>query len=527
MSFAPFAYGRPGWRPEVPWPVPVQKVAGYAGSLLLPLAAFGLWRGRFQGRWAIAALGALGLLAGARAPVVAAALARVPPFDLAVNERLSFMWAWAIVALAALGLEELVRQGDRRRAALCFALLLAACGAVLVAVWPLASAALPAPLAARHAALFLLPLAVAAALLVRRDAPRLAAAVVGAALALQRWGESGRMYPNISDAAFYPRPGILRQLPAAEEPYRVAAEGFHLLANLPTVWGLEDPRGYQALHLDRLARVLPLWSEREPLWTHTIPDLNDPFVAFLNVRFALAPRHRAPPAGWVTREARRGTRLIENPRALPRAFVPPRIRLGGARETVLGEMSFESDFAGRAWIEDPASPGGGAQPREIANGPGVVRTRRRGSGYRITADLAARGYVVTSITAWRGWRARSAGRDLPLVHANHAFLAFALPPGHHEVRLTYLPSSFVWGRAITLATLGLVAAWAIARRYRRSGEHRVAVGVEAVAGRDGLGVGRQHPLAAREGGDQHQEGGARQVEVGEQRVHDLEAKAGS
>ncbi|HZI63646.1 MAG TPA: YfhO family protein, partial [Thermoanaerobaculia bacterium] len=152
-------------------------------------------------------------------------------------------------------------------------------------------------------------------------------------------------------------------------------------------------------------------------------------------------------------------------RVLPRAYVPPRVRVGGARETVLGEMGFETDFGQRAWLEDAARPTG-EQPVEVENGPGAVTTRRQGNGYVISADLTGRAYVVTSITAWRGWRASSAGRPLPLAYANHAFVAFDLPAGRHEVRLTYLPGAFVWGRRISLVTLALIAAWAIARRYR-------------------------------------------------------------
>ncbi len=466
MSFAPFAYGRPGFRPQVPWPVTVQKVAGYAGTLLLPLAAFGLWRSRFAGRWALAALGLLGLFAGARAPVVAAALARLPPFDLAVNERLAFMWALAVVALGALGLEELVERGDRRRAALCCAAGLAVCGALLAAVWALAVRALPPPLMARHAALFLLPLAAGAAITSWRGSPRLALAAVGLLLVLQRWGESGRIYPNLPAATFYPRPGILALLPPADEPYRVAGLRFALMPNLATVWGLEDPRGYQALHLDRMARVLPLWSERAPAWTHTLPDLTDPLVSFLNVRYVLAPRDLPAVPGWASVGRRRGTKLLESSRVLPRAYVPPSVRMGGSRAQVLREMALETDFGQRAWIEEPGHAAGAA-PREIANGPGLVATRRRGQGYEITAELASPGYVVTSITAWRGWRAASAGRRLPLAYANHAFLAFELPAGRHEVRLTYLPDAFVWGRGISLATAALIAVWAVGRRYRR------------------------------------------------------------
>ena len=55
----------------------------------------------------------------------------------------------------------------------------------------------------------------------------------------------------------------------------------------------------------------------------------------------------------------------------------------------------------------------------------------------------------------------------------------------------------------------------------------VAVRVEPVAGRQRVAVGGQDQLAPGEGGDEDQQRGARQVEVGQQRVDDAEAVAGS
>jgi uncharacterized membrane protein YfhO len=74
---------------------------------------------------------------------------------------------------------------------------------------------------------------------------------------------------------------------------------------------------------------------------------------------------------------------------------------------------------------------------------------------------------VTSIAAWRGWRALSDGRELPLAFANHAFVAIEVPPGRHRVRVFYLPESFVWGRRISCAALAGLAVWALARPLRR------------------------------------------------------------
>ena len=64
------------------------------------------------------------------------------------------------------------------------------------------------------------------------------------------------------------------------------------------------------------------------------------------------------------------------------------------------------------------------------------------------------------------------------------------------------------------------------KRHPLSNEHRVAEAEEAVALLHGDPVGVQHLLASGEGGNQHDQRGLRQVEVGDQGVHGLEAVAG-
>jgi uncharacterized membrane protein YfhO len=67
------------------------------------------------------------------------------------------------------------------------------------------------------------------------------------------------------------------------------------------------------------------------------------------------------------------------------------------------------------------------------------------------------GFVVISEEAWKGWRAYVDGHPTKIVRANHAFLGVFVPAGKHAVKLTYLPQSFVIGRAITFGTLAMLA----------------------------------------------------------------------
>ena len=63
------------------------------------------------------------------------------------------------------------------------------------------------------------------------------------------------------------------------------------------------------------------------------------------------------------------------------------------------------------------------------------------------------GWVVVSEPAWKGWRAYIDGRRVQMQTANLAFLAIFVPDGVHNVRVVYLPQSFVIGRAISAVTL--------------------------------------------------------------------------
>jgi uncharacterized membrane protein YfhO len=70
------------------------------------------------------------------------------------------------------------------------------------------------------------------------------------------------------------------------------------------------------------------------------------------------------------------------------------------------------------------------------------------------------GWVIVSNTLWKGWMAREHGRPLPLRFGDHAFTAFYLRAGEHDVELTYRPRSFVIGAWISGLTALFLLAYA-------------------------------------------------------------------
>lgn len=281
----------------------------------------------------------------------------------------------------------------------------------------------------------------------------LALAILAIVLLERAW-DDGRVYPAIPREAFFPRIPLLAAIP---RDARMTAAGFAFTANNPSMYALEDVRGYQAMTHLRRFETYALWSVYQHAWFNRIDDLSRPFLSFLNVRYAIG--RGDPPEGWSVLAEDRGSRLFENTRELPRAFVPRRIRYEREGNVVVEAMQHATDFGDIAWIEAPEYA-----PHEIANGPGRVALRRMGLAYDLDVSMERDGWVVVSATAWNGWRATIDGRRVRTHYANHAFLGVFVPRGTHRVQLQYQPASFVRGRNISLATLTAVLFVALKRR---------------------------------------------------------------
>lgn len=460
--------------------------APYAGSVLLAPAVFGLLYWRRRERWQLVVLAVLGLLAGIRMPVFHPLLDRLPLLDRSINDRLIAVTGLALVLLAALGLEAWCERRRRLRPGWIAAALLPPMALACLLLWrPLldygeriGGQQIDAASLTRNAALWLIPVALSVPLLLSRRGGRWALAALFVLLLGQRTAEVGGYYPTAPPAHFYPAVAPIDVPFPADEVFRIAAVGGTLLPAQSVYYGLEDIRGYDAVNHLRYRRLTRLWTDEPPGWFNRLADLDNPVLSLLNVRWVLIPRGLVPPDGW--RLTRRGpnTHLWRNPDVLDRAFVPDRVRFVDQPRQILPQMRRQRDFSNLAWIEPPGPP---PPPHDRVNGPGTVEIERDGLGYRLRADMEAPGWVVITDVAWRGWRARSAGRgvssrELPLGTADYAFLALELPAGRHEVELFFRPRSFEAGLAITAATVGgLLLAAAIGgwRRRRHSPDRPV------------------------------------------------------
>ncbi len=465
----PFAHGLYGRSPvQTPRNDGSGMPLGYAGAVLFPLALAGLGRGgaRERGRSIFLAFALAGFAYGASAPGLHDLTARLPGFALALNYRLVFLAGLGVSGLAAFGVGRLEAEGHGRRLAVSGAVVAASLLLVFLFARPVfRDRALPSGFVTTQFLFEIVPVVLLAAFAAVRRPPRQVASAAIVLLAGQRFLEMRGVYPTLPAASLAPAlPGLAAVARnAAADPARVVAAGTILRPNGATLYGLEDVRGYESLVLDRFADTYPLWCRAQPASYNLVTDLGAPFLGFLNARWAVGGPRDAPPPGWRERARDAGMSIFENPRALPRAFVPRRVRLQPDPARRLEEMSREVDFGETAWLSGP-----GRADSEEPGGQASLELREIGPDLVVEARVERRAFVATSLPDWPGWRAADGGTAIPLETVNHAFVGFWLEPGTHSIRLSYRPPS--WSLGLAASAAGLLAfVWMSAGRRASPG----------------------------------------------------------
>ena len=462
VQVVPYAAGVSGHGRQLPGFI---EPSAYAGTLLFPFALSGLFA-RFRCRWFFLLAGLFALAVWIKT-AAADAVAKLPLFDIALNERLIL---WTMLSLCVLAVFGANRLADGEGAP---AFLVGCLGTLALTAWLFVRSrprlnALEMPETYQQGRLLaqLVPLGIASLLVAALSRPHRATiglSVLIAVFAAARFFEQGRTYPAMPAAAFYPRFEVLDAI--QDDPgggWRMTGVGRALIPNASAVYRLDDVRGYAVMTLRRLHDTYPLWCVPQPVWFNRVDDPARPFLSFLSVRWVLAETGFEPPAGWPRRAEGAGLRLFENPRALPRAFAPRATRSEPDPSRRLELLAGIEDFEERGVVENgPASDW-------ASSGRARVEIREaRGDRMEMEVSADAPAFVATSIPAWPGWKAAVDGEAVAAIPYNHAFLAVRVPAGTHRVSMRYRPAGFLYGAAVSAVSLGI--SLAVLLRRRRSG----------------------------------------------------------
>jgi hypothetical protein len=479
----------------------VSPMLPFAGGSFpeISLGYFGLvgWVGAFlflrpgsrrsRGEWILVALLAAGWGVSVGVWPLAEIFSHTPGLRYLFPLRFHSWEALAGPALAALELDRLARDGAERPRAWLGALVAPAVLAVLGAAifvrfrpeHALAGAVAYQTRRFLIAAAVLVATAVLLAALSRgRRFAAAALTVLAAAELLFQWRGLFRLS---SPKDLFPETPLVAFLRSQPGPFRVVGAGAAMFPSTNVFAGQEDIRTHDAVERTDYLAFLDSTCGYPYEYFKRIRNLDASALDFLNVRYAVATAGAdSPGARWRLAYDGPDGRAYENTTALPRAFVPERVRLvapsAGRREPVsdanplfggaFREIVANADWKKTAWILDDA--GGGA--RTEGGAAEIGDYGQETNAFSFTARVASEGaWVVLSFVQDGGWSARdAAGRRLALHRANGPFLALRLPHGSHRVRLTYRPPGLAAGGAVSACALLAVVGFGLVRA-RRSG----------------------------------------------------------
>jgi hypothetical protein len=289
----------------------------------------------------------------------------------------------------------------------------------------------------------------------------------------------------------------LRRLAAAAGHDRVWRYGApsilqpeHML-KLATLYRFRAINDYEPLNLERQAAFFTYFTEgstrpdRPPwLFPGTIVTLDPPpgvpppatrrrLIDLLATRFLVTVPGQlvgdkglndfVRDAGYVDANTMGPFKLLENPRALPRAYVTYRVRAAPARpDDLLREISRPTfDPLAESYVEGTPPPSAADAPP----GHPAVFVHDGESEVELEVTMARPGLVVLADTFYPGWRATVDGRPAPIVATNHLFRGVRADAGTHRVRFVYAPASVRAGAAAS--ALGVVVSAGLLWRSRR------------------------------------------------------------
>ncbi len=444
------------WFPENP--VLEYEFAAYTGACVLALAAFGAVRRFREARYFVIFAAAALLLAFF--PPLAAMLRGIPVLGMSPPSRWMNVFSFCAAVLAAAGVDA-ARENPRPLPLVLSAATAAFLLACLAKIGPLS---LSDGAAIETALGFALAAAAAFAALRR---PRLALGL-GLAAILFELLPFFLLFNNHADAA------VLRETPEAirsipdREPWRGAGtlgtsgETAELSYgnNLLAIYGVETPGGFEAIAPAHFARFcleaggLVSASGRSLVFN----DFGSPLLDAAGLKYVFLPSGRSP--GKRFRPAGRWgyLRLYENAAVLPRAFMVSGV-LAARDEEDAARLLHSPAFRPRETVvlqgENVPSRAAGLVEHRIA---WIERTPDR---LKLEVAAKADGFLVLSDTDYPGWEASVDGRDEPILRANLAFRAVAVPAGTHAVEFRFRPDSARRGPAASAAflLLALVFAW--------------------------------------------------------------------
>jgi hypothetical protein len=416
----PAVHGHPGrddWRAPYPH---APAATGVGGVALALVAAGGVCRRHRRLLLAAVASLAVAAVLAYRVPPLDALLVLVPPLDRMNLVRFAVLVPWGLAVIAALAVHG-VEHGRWRRGLWRWLP-----PAVMVGV---AAAARCWSLSVVSCALVLLSLALAATVAALGRRTRWLAPAAALELALLAVG----INPVAAAADRLPRPGLVIALQGAVQgsPGRIIGLDGVLPPNLASRYGLADLRAFDPLRPVPFTDLMEGLGEPEPVLGGPLLRAPPGLCGAWSVRYLVARADRELP-GWEPVWNGASTALWRNPLWLPEVRVARRTVAADGDDAwrLVTAPLFDHRSTAVVPADGPALAASRAELRTVASAPDRVVAR-------VTCDAAC---LLVLARPWTpGWRAWIDGERGELVRSNLAGLGVVVPPGEHDVELSYHP----------------------------------------------------------------------------------------
>jgi len=271
----------------------------------------------------------------------------------------------------------------------------------------------------------------------------------------------------------YPSTRLTELLKGEEDISRIVSFSVHpdsclresvFLPNSATVCGLFDVRGCGASPQVRCKELLDAaragnQALMEDGGTAFARSLASPVYDLLGVRWVVSDR----PMGGGCRKIG-ACRVYRNPDPLPRAFIVHTIEFADDKEVLRRLAAAEADPR-RILLARPRDGlrlrpwwiGGLSATCKPAKAERVSIVRYTCNTVELKVSAAPYAFLVLTDQHSPGWQVFVDGKAAPIVRADYAFRALAVPPGEHTVEFVYSPRSFAMGlRYVKIACVVLI-----------------------------------------------------------------------
>jgi hypothetical protein len=232
---------------------------------------------------------------------------------------------------------------------------------------------------------------------------------------------------------------------APAEPFRIVGFDWVLTPNAAMQYDVEDIRGSDPMEFGPYYDFFHLVEAPSSTDVKRIQDIEQPGIAFLNVRYVLTEPGFGTHPGWQQRYAGPDGELYESLTVLPRFFIPARIDAGPSTTDRLRAIASFADTVIVDGFANGVQPGG-AHVSKIAQ-------NRTGTLFTFNVDAPQPVLVASSQPFTPGWEIWLNGRRAHGYRVNKAFIGFVAPTGHTEVVIRYRPRSVtasLWIAGLTL-----------------------------------------------------------------------------